>query len=1429
MKCFKLGIDVGSTTIKVVVLNYYNKVIYSDYKRHFSDIKTTLKQALKQCIEEIGNVNLRVTVTGSGGIAASEWLKVDFQQEVISCTKAVEEFLHKTDVVIELGGEDAKITYLKNGVDQRMNGTCAGGTGAFIDQMAILLNTDAKGLNELSKEATIIYPIASRCGVFAKTDVQPLINEGAKRSDIAASIFQAVVNQTISGLACGKPIRGNVAFLGGPLHFLDGLTRRFIETLNLKEGEYIIPKNSELYVAIGAAILAENEETITLAELIDNLDKVNYKDIIQDNLLPLFKDEEEYLEFLNRHSSNRAKRGEISTYRGNVFIGIDAGSTTTKLAVIGEDKELLYSSYNNNEGSPLNKTIDILKDLYKKLNKNITIAKATVTGYGEGLIKAALGVDIGEIETICHFKGAKSFMPNVDFILDIGGQDMKALMIKDGVINNILLNEACSSGCGSFIEGFSKSLNISIDEFAKLSVKAKKPVDLGSRCTVFMNSKVKQVQKEGASVGDISAGLCYSVIKNALYKVIKIRNFDELGKNIIVQGGTFYNDGVLRSFEKLTGANVIRPDIAGLMGAYGAALISKENYKEGEVSTLIREDKLEKFHFKTTCSRCGGCGNNCLLTINEFDNEEKYITGNRCERPLGNSGKNLKVPNLYKYKLSRIFNYKPLPKEEATRGEIGIPRALNIYENYPFWFTLLTELKFRVIISPFSSKKIFNLGIETIPSESVCYPAKLSHGHIMSLIDRGIKTIFYPCIPYEYKEDNKANNHYNCPVVTSYPQVIKNNIDELNVKDIKYISPFLSLDNKQKLYKRIYDVFKDYNITMKEAKKAVDAAFDERENVINDIRKKGEETLKYIEENNMKGIVLSGRPYHIDQEINHGLTDIITSSNMAVFTEDSVAHLGNLDRPIRVVDQWMYHTRLYRAAAFVKERNDLELVQLTSFGCGLDAVTSDQVSEILASKGKMYTLIKIDEGSNLGAVKIRIRSLKAAMEEREKNKIELKTIDNKYNKVLFTKEMKKDWTILAPQMSPIHFQFIERAARAEGYNLDVLPANDKEAIEEGVKYVNNDACYPSILVIGQMINALKSGKYDPKKTAVIISQTGGGCRATNYIGFLKKGLREAGFGYVPIISLNVIGMEKQPGFTISYSLIKRLMMGIIYGDLFMRVLYRVRPYEKVPGSANKLYEFWREKAFENVSNGNKREMNENIKNIVEAFDKLEINNIKKPKVGVVGEILVKYHPTANNNIVDVLESEGAEVIVPELLDFFLYCCYNSEFKSKYLSRSNIVKTACNIAITYIESFRKIVIRELQKSERFGSPTSISNLAEKASQVVSLGNQTGEGWLLTGEMIELIESDVNNIVCIQPFACLPNHVTGKGMIKALKAKYPFANIIAVDYDPGASEVNQLNRIKLMMSVAFKNMNVTQSGYKCSDEIKIDINTLRTNNI
>ena len=1427
---YKVGIDVGSTTIKVLVIDENNNIKYSTYKRHFSDIKTTLKESLEQCYKFIGNSNVKMMVTGSGGLAVSKWLELSFEQEVIACNKAIETFIPQTDVAIELGGEDAKITYFSSGIEQRMNGSCAGGTGAFIDQMAVLLNTDAIGINELSKNAEIIYPIASRCGVFAKTDIQPLINEGARKEDIADSIFQAVVNQTISGLACGKPIRGRVAFLGGPLHFLDGLRNRFIKTLNLKEGEYIVPKESHYYVAIGAALLAKNEKYVQLDNIIRKISTIKVEDDGKGHMEPLFNDNDDYEEFKKRHEDNKVKRADLNTYRGKAFFGIDAGSTTTKAALIGEEGQLLYSYYNSNEGSPLNKSIEILKDLYKKLPKEVEIVKSTVTGYGEGLIKTALGIDIGEIETICHFKGSEAFLPGVDFILDIGGQDMKALKMKEGNIDNILINEACSSGCGSFIESFSKSLNLPIKEFAKLSIEAKKPVDLGSRCTVFMNSKVKQAQKEGYEVADISAGLCYSVIKNALYKVIKIRNFEELGKKVIVQGGTFYNDGVLRSFEKITGINVVRPDISGIMGAFGAALISRERYIEGKETTLVSKEELGDIKIAINTMRCGGCGNKCLLTINKFSNGKKFITGNRCEKPLGNMKGKREIPNLFRYKLERAFDYIPLEESQAERGVIGIPRVLNMYENYPFWFTLLTNLKFRVEISPLSNRKIYDKGIETIPSESACYPAKISHGHILWLIEKGIKNIFYPCVAYEYKEDPTVDNHYNCPMVTSYPEVIKNNIDEIKKQEINFISPFLSLSNEEKLAKRIYIVFKEFGVSIKEAKEAVKKAFEEREKFVTDIRKKGEEVIKYIEENHIKGIVLSGRPYHVDPEINHGLTDIITSYGMAVLTEDSVAHLDKVERPLRVVDQWMYHSRLYRAASYVKNNPNLELIQITSFGCGLDAITSDQVNEILSSAGKMYTLIKIDEGSNLGAVRIRIRSLKAAIEERERKGIKLKPVTQVNKRNIFTKEMRKDYTILCPQMSPIHFDFVEAAAKSIGYNVEVMPSIDKEAIEYGLKYVNNDACYPSIIVVGQMIHALMSGKYDLNKTAVIMSQTGGGCRATNYIGFIKKALREAGFDNIPIISLNALGMEKQPGFEITPAFVNRGLMAILYGDLFMRVLYRVRPYEKVKGAANALYKQWKDVACQNVKNGKWIEFSKNVENIVKDFDELELLDIKKPKVGVVGEILVKFHPTANNDIVSQLEKESVEAVVPDLLDFFLYSCYDAEFKYKYLSGSYKSMQLNKLAIRIIELYRKKIKTELSKSKRFGYPMHIKDLGKKASKVLSLGNQTGEGWLLTGEMLELIDTGVNNIVCVQPFACLPNHVTGKGMIKKLKELYPLSNIVAVDYDPGASEVNQINRIKLMLAVAFKNIdleNKYSEKYEINEEALSEV-AIKLNN-
>ncbi|MDW8801253.1 acyl-CoA dehydratase activase-related protein [Clostridium sp. A1-XYC3] len=1404
-KLFHIGLDIGSTTVKIIVSDNKDSIVYSSYQRHFSDIRSTIISVIKEAYKHIKDANITIMATGSGGLSVSKWLDIPFIQEVIACTNTIERFIPITDVAIELGGEDAKITFFDDGIDQRMNGTCAGGTGAFIDQMSSLLQTDAQGLNDLAKGYKVIYPIAARCGVFAKTDIQPLLNEGAAKEDIAASIFQAVVNQTIGGLACGKSIKGNVAFLGGPLYFLSELRKRFIETLKLTEKQVIFPRNSQLFVAMGAALASKKESTISSSALVERLPKLELVTTGEvQSLRPLFKDEEELAEFRKRHSKYAVNKKRLEDFEGNCFLGIDAGSTTTKAALVDEVGNLLYSFYGSNEGSPLKSAINILKDLYGRLTSKAKIVNSAVTGYGEGLIKSGLLVDIGEVETVAHYKAAEFFRPGVDFILDIGGQDMKCLKIKEGVIDSIMLNEACSSGCGSFIETFAHSLKMNVREFAETAISSKNPVDLGSRCTVFMNSKVKQAQKEGATVGDISAGLSYSVIKNALFKVIKIRNPKELGGKIIVQGGTFYNDSVLRAFELISEREVIRPDIAGIMGAFGAGLIARERYLEGYKSTLLSSDELDKFTTEVDMKRCGKCANNCLLTINTFSDGRAFISGNRCERGTGLEKADVDIPNLYDYKYRRIFKYTPLKKEDAKRGQVGIPRVLNMYENYPFWFTFFTQLGFRVELSPRSSKQVYELGIETIPSESACYPAKIVHGHIVSLVKKGVKFIFYPCIPYEQKEQVEADNNYNCPMVTSYPEVIKNNMDILKEENIKFMSPFLPLDNKNRLIKRLFDELREFNIPKSEIAEAVRKAYEEDRVVKEDIRQKGKEVLEYLNETGKRGIVLAGRPYHIDPEINHGIPDIISSYGMAVLTEDSVAYFGEIERPLRVVDQWVYHSRLYAAASFVATQENLDIIQLNSFGCGLDAVTTDQVQEILNSYEKIFTVLKIDEGSNLGAVKIRIRSLKAALEERDAREFKPHKITLLDERVPFTKEMKKNHTILCPQMSPIHFQFLEEAFKACGYNLEVLPSVDKKAVDEGLKYVNNDACYPSIIVVGQLIEALKSNKYDLNNISVMISQTGGGCRATNYIGFLRKALKDAGMPQVPVISLNLVGMEKNPGFKITPSLLNKAIIGILYGDLFMKVLYKIRPYEKISGSANVLYEKWIEKCKENVRNGNHKQFKENVYSIVEDFDTLEINNIEKPRVGVVGEILVKFHPTANNNIVDIIEKEGAEAVVPDLMDFFLYCAYDAKFKYEYLSGDRVSKAIRGAVIKVIEFYRRYMRAALLNSHRFDPPVDIERLAEGASPIVSLGNQTGEGWFLTAEMVELIESGAKNIICMQPFACLPNHVTGKGMIKELRRRYPGANIAAIDYDPGASEVNQLNRIKLMLSVAFKAM-------------------------
>ena len=1273
--------------------------------------------------------------------------------------------------------------------------------------MASLLQTDASGLNEYAKNYKAIYPIAARCGVFAKTDIQPLINEGATKEDLSASIFQAVVNQTISGLACGKPIRGNVAFLGGPLHFLSELRAAFIRTLNLGADQIIAPDHSHLFAAIGAAMNSDPKTTASLHDLIERLSHGIKMDFEVKRMEPLFTDEADYEKFRTRHASHDVKKGDLATYEGNCYLGIDAGSTTTKVALVGEDGSLLYRFYSNNNGSPLATAIRAMQEIHDQLPEKAQIAYSCSTGYGEALLKSALMLDEGEVETISHYYAAAAFEPDVDCILDIGGQDMKCIKIKDGTVDSVQLNEACSSGCGSFIETFAKSLNYSVQDFAKEALFAKNPTDLGTRCTVFMNSNVKQAQKEGASVADISAGLAYSVIKNALFKVIKITNASDLGKHVVVQGGTFYNDAVLRSFEKISGCEAVRPDIAGIMGAYGAALIARERYDASKTTTMLPIDKILSLTYKTTMARCQGCTNHCVLTINRFDGGRQFVTGNRCERGLGGNKQKKDIPNLFDYKYHRMFDYEPLTADLAPRGTVGIPRVLNMYENYPFWAVFFKELGYRTVLSPKSTRQIYELGIESIPSESECYPAKLAHGHIEWLIRQGLTYIFYPCVPYERNETPEAGNHYNCPMVTSYAENIKNNVESLTDHKVHFRNPFMAFTNEEILTKRLVEEFtRDQSIPEKEIRAAAHKAWQELIASRQDMEKKGEEVITWLKETGHHGIVLAGRPYHVDPEINHGIPELITSYGFAVLTEDSVSHLGRVDRPLIVTDQWMYHSRLYEAASYVKTQPNLDLIQLNSFGCGLDAVTTDQVNDILTRSGKIYTLLKIDEVNNLGAARIRVRSLIAAIRVREMRHYHKPIVSSAYSRVYFTKEMKKNYTILCPQMSPIHFDLIEPAVRSCGYNLEVLQNSDRTAIDTGLKYVNNDACYPSLIVVGQIMDALLSGKYDLEHTAVIMSQTGGGCRASNYIGFIRRALERAGMPQIPVISLNANGMETNPGFKITLPLLTKAMQAVVYGDLFMRVLYATRPYEAKAGSANALHEKWKAICIKSLQKHSlsMAEFNRNIRGIIHDFDELPRRDVQKPRVGIVGEILVKFSPLANNHVVELLEAEGAEAVMPDLLDFLLYCFYNSNFKADNLGGKRSTAHLCNMGISLLEYFRRTCRRELERSTHFLPPARIQDLASMAKHYVSLGNQTGEGWFLTGEMLELIHSGTTNIICTQPFGCLPNHIVGKGVIKELRASHPEANIIAVDYDPGASEVNQLNRIKLMLSTAQKNL-------------------------
>jgi predicted CoA-substrate-specific enzyme activase len=969
----RIGIDIGSTTVKVVLLDDRDEIIFKTYERHMSKVREKTAEMLAMLGPKLSGSEVQVAVTGSAGLGVAKAANLEFVQEVFATAGAVERFYPSTDVVVELGGEDAKIIFFTGGLEERMNGSCAGGTGAFIDQMATLLNVTPDELNTLSEKYEKLYSIASRCGVFAKTDIQPLLNQGARKEDIAASIFQAVVNQTISGLAQGREIKGNVLFLGGPLFFLSGLRKRFVETLKLTPEEAVFPDNADVFVAVGAGVYAGNIAPMEFDEVLRRIQNASAVKNTTNTLPPLFKSKEEYEEFTARHNANRPPEVDADGYRGDAYLGVDAGSTTTKLVLITPDGGLLYTYYASNGGNPVAVVLEQLKEIYRRFGDRVTIKGSAATGYGEDLVKNAFNIDNGLVETVAHYRAAAHFNPKVDFIIDIGGQDMKCFKIRNRAIDSILLNEACSSGCGSFIETFAKALGYSIADFAKLGLFAEKPVDLGSRCTVFMNSSVKQAQKEGAGVDDISAGLSISIVKNAIYKVIRASSPSELGRHIVVQGGTFLNDAVLRSFELELGTEVTRPTIAGIMGAYGAALYARSLHLEK--SGILGLEELEKFSHTAKSSQCGLCGNNCHLTINTFSGGRRFISGNRCERPLG-KGKNTGMPNLMKWKYDYL---RSLSGGENHRGRIGLPFALNMLENLPFWYTFFTRLGFEVVLSPESSRALYSYGQHTIPSDTVCYPAKIIHGHIEKLLEMDVDAIFYPCLPYNFDE-GKGDNHYNCPVVAYYPELIEANVSGL--KKVRYLNPYFGMHRPRDFAKKAADYFGEmFGIPAGEVKSASRAAFKAYDAYCSILHERGERIIEEARKNGNQIIVLAGRPYHADPEINHGIDSLIASFGLAVVTEDAVAY-KQPRRPVHVLNQWTYHSRLYCASDYVNTQPDMQLVQLVSFGCGIDAITTDEVRSILEEGGKLYTQLKIDEINNLAAVRIRIRSLLAAIEAR---------------------------------------------------------------------------------------------------------------------------------------------------------------------------------------------------------------------------------------------------------------------------------------------------------------------------------------------------------------------------------------------------------------------------------------------------------------
>lgn len=1393
----KIGIDVGSTTVKVVALDEQGSVCFSRYKRHHARAREVVADMLGELLQEQGDVEACACITGSVGMGMSERHSIPFIQEVVAATKAIQQDYPQVASMIDIGGEDAKIVFFEHGeaADLRMNGNCAGGTGAFIDQMAVILGTDVDELNRLALKAGRIYPIASRCGVFCKTDIQNLVARNVSREDIAASIFHAVAVQTVMTLAHGWDIKAPVLFCGGPLTFIPALRKAFAEYLHLREDEMVLPANGTLLPATGAALSrGEENETFKLSALIARLSEASAAADHPCGLKPVFSSAGDYAVWEKRISSHRIGRASLREGVQDVFLGIDSGSTTTKIVVIDSDGNLLFTYYKPNGGHAIETVANglaLLKDRCREQGAVLNIKGSCSTGYGEDLIKTAFQLDAGIVETIAHYVAAHYLDRDVSFILDIGGQDMKAIFVDNGIINRIEINEACSSGCGSFIETFANTLGYTARDFASAACRSARPCDLGSRCTVFMNSKVKQVLREGATVDDIAAGLAYSVVKNCLYRVLKLKDVSELGRHIVVQGGTMRNDAVVRALELLTGAEVIRCDIPELMGAFGCALYARR-YGKREVSL---DDILSQADYSTHELHCRGCNNQCQVFRYRFANGKDYYSGNRCEKVFTNGAKEEPGANAYHFKNDLLFGRAARQVEHPVLT-LGISRSLNMYENFPFWHTLFTACGIQVCLSDDSDFKAYERSARMVMSDNICFPAKLVHAHVQNLMDRGVDRIFLPFVIFERKGNEQ--NSYNCPVVTGYSEVIKS----VQGTGIPIDSPAISFKDPKLLYRQCLNYLKGLGVGEAVVKEAFARAMDEQEAFGHSL---AEHDRHLLEESRRKGrrtVLLAGRPYHTDMLIQHKISDILAEMGIDVITDDIVRDQATqVEGDVHFLPQWSYPNRILKAAQWcAAQGSDVQFVEMTSFGCGPDAFLVDEVRDILIRSGKPFTLLKLDDINNVGSMKLRVRSLIESMKLSGERQVPPRKREEGGEAASVSYHDLRTKKILVPYFTPFLSPLIPAFMRLAGYDVDNLPLSNMDSCEWGLKYANNEVCYPATLIVGDVVKAFKSGKYDPKQTIVAMTQTGGQCRASNYISLIKKALEEAGYPSVPVISLTFGSSldSRQPSFRVNWvKMLPVALRTILYSDCISKFYYAAVVREKEAGQAARLRDRYLQEGEELILKYQTKDLLGRLSEAARQFNDI-CRELDCPKVGVVGEIFLKFNPFAQKNVIEWLTEQGIEVVPSVLADFFMQNFVNRKVRVESCIQQQflpdfVYKLAYKMVGCQIEKFNKV-----GSEFRYFNPfKDIFEEADEAKKVISLNAQFGEGWLLPAEILSYARQGIYNVVSLQPFGCIANHIVSKGIEKRIKSVIPELNMLSLDFDSGVSDVNITNRLLLFI--------------------------------